>query len=159
MINVNLICVGNLSQNFVREGCNEYYKRLKPFCNLNIIEVTEEKLPDKPSEKQIETALSKEGEEIIKKVPRGAYVVALCIEGNGISSTELAKRIEKVSTNYSKIAFVIGSSYGLSQKVKDSADFLLSLGQITLPHQLARLVLSEQIYRAFSINGNMKYHK
>ncbi|MCD7723452.1 MAG: 23S rRNA (pseudouridine(1915)-N(3))-methyltransferase RlmH [Clostridiales bacterium] len=158
MISVNIICVGKLKSYF-KEGCAEYYKRLSPFCRLGVFEIAEERLPEAPSEKQIKAALSKEGGRICEKIPAGSYVIAMCIEGRELSSMQFSQKLEDLKNTHSSVTFIIGSSFGLADSVIDRADFLLSLGKMTLPHQLARLVLAEQIYRAFSISTNMKYHK
>ena len=159
MINVVVICVGKLKERYLRDGCAEYLKRLLPYAKVQIIEVAEERAPDDPSPAQIRGILEKEGERIIEKIPKGAAVIPLCIEGREYSSPEFAAQIENISLQNSKIAFVIGGSFGLADKVKSLGRIKLSFGRITLPHQLARLVLCEQIYRAFSIINNSRYHK
>lgn len=159
MINISIICVGRLKEQFLRDGCAEYLKRLSPYAKTQIIEVAEERASDNPSASEINNVLEKEGERIIQKIPKGAAVIPLCIEGREFSSPEFASEIEKISIGNSKIAFVIGGSFGLSDSVKALGKIKLSFGKITLPHQLARLVLTEQIYRAFSIINNSRYHK
>lgn len=159
MINISIICVGKLKEQFLRDGCAEYLKRLSPYAKTQIIEIAEERASDNPSASEINSVLQKEGERIIQKIPKGAAVIPLCIEGREFSSPEFASEIEKISLSNSKIAFVIGGSFGLSDDVKSLGKIKLSFGRITLPHQLARLVLTEQIYRAFSIINNSRYHK
>ncbi len=159
MMNVCIICVGKLKENYLRDGCAEYIKRLGAFAKVSVVEVAEERCGDSPSAAETEKVLQKEGERIIAKIPKGAAVVPLCIEGNEYSSPQLAQKIEQIGMNNSSVAFVIGGSFGLSPHVKQLGKIKLSFGKITLPHQLARLVLLEQIYRAFSINNNSKYHK
>lgn len=159
MISVNIICVGRLSKSFLRDGCDEYIKRIAPFAKIGITEIAEERLGDAPSDRQISSALQKEGARILEKIPKGSYVIAMCIEGRELSSLQLSEKLEALKNTNSSVTFIIGSSFGLAKEVKERADFLLSFGKITLPHQLARLVLAEQIYRAFSISSNMKYHK
>ena len=247
MININIICVGKLKEQFLRDGCAEYLKRLSPYAKTQITEVAEERASENPSAAEIKNILEKEGKRIeylknsfnklkmftsqskldlelakligniltdigiierlnliyhlnyIKqnsisslkdyqnvkkddlifadiistivnilekegarieeKIPKGAAVIPLCIEGKEFSSPEFAAEIEKISLVSSKIVFVIGGSFGLSDKVKALGKIKLSFGKITLPHQLARLVLTEQIYRAFSIINNSRYHK
>lgn len=159
MINISIICVGKLKEQFLRDGCSEYLKRLSPYAKTQIIEVAEERASDNPSAAEIQSIIEKEGARIIDKIPKGAAVIPLCIEGREFSSPEFASEIEKISLVNSKIAFVIGGSFGLADKVKSLGKIKLSFGKITLPHQLARLVLTEQIYRAFSIINNSRYHK
>ena len=159
MINISIICVGKLKEQFLRDGCSEYLKRLSPYAKTQIIEVAEERASDNPSAAEIQSIIEKEGARIIDKIPKGVAVIPLCIEGREFSSPEFASEIEKISLSNSKIAFVIGGSFGLSDNVKARGKIKLSFGRITLPHQLARLVLTEQIYRAFSIINNSRYHK
>ena len=159
MINVTLIAVGKLKEKYLRDAVAEYFKRLGAFCKINIIEVDEEKIGDNPSKAQIDNVLEKEGQRIIKKIPKSSSVITLCIEGKEYSSPEFSSLIEKISLENSSICFVIGGSFGLSEDVKKLGNTKLSFGKMTLPHQLARMVLLEQIYRAFSISGNSKYHK
>lgn len=160
MINVTVIALGKLKESYMREFCAEYEKRLKPFCKLGIVELTPYALPDNPSQKQIELALDAEAEKIKEKIPSGSYVVSLCIEGKQKSSEELANMFNTVSLGgVSSIVFIIGSSFGLSEKIKAVSDERFSMSRLTFPHQMARVMLLEQIYRAFSINGGGKYHK
>lgn len=160
MINVTLIYVGKLKEKYLRDGCDEYIKRIGAFCSLNMVEINEEKISDNPSPAQIETVIQKEGERILAKIPSGAYVVPMCIEGKQLSSEELSQMIEKNSVQgTSRFVFIIGGSYGLSDEVKKRASFKLSMSKMTFPHQLARMMLLEQLYRAFSISNNGKYHK
>lgn len=161
MQNIDLICVGKLNAAYFAAGVAEYQKRLAGFCNFRVLELREAPLPDKnASPAQIEKALEKEGKAILGALRKGAYLVALCVEGRQISSEELAALIaDRAGSGAGNMAFVIGSSHGLAPEVKQAAQARISLGRITLPHQLARLVLAEQIYRACTINAGMKYHK
>lgn len=161
MQKIDLICVGKLNASYFAQGVAEYQKRLGGLCDFRIVELPEETLPSKNvSEAMIEKALDKEGKAILAAVRKGASVVALCIEGKIVSSEDLAQMVaEKALSGAGDMAFVIGSSHGLSAAVKQAASAKISLGRITLPHQLARLVLAEQLYRAFAINNNVKYHK
>lgn len=159
MMNVTVIAVGKLKESFLREGCAEYVKRLGAYAKVNIIEVNEERCPDDPSNSEIKNVIIKEGERIIKKIPKGAVVIPLCIEGREYDSRAFSALIESISMNSSHICFVIGGSFGLSNEVKGLGKIKLSFGKITLPHQLARMVLLEQVYRGFSILNNSKYHK
>ena len=161
MQNVDLICVGKLNASYFAAGVAEYQKRMGGFCDFRIVELPEATIADKnASEKQIEKALQKEGDAILHAVRKGAYLVALCVEGKQISSEELAALLaQRAGSGAGDVAFVIGSSHGLDERVKRAAQARISLGRITLPHQLARLVLTEQLYRACTINAGMKYHK
>ena len=160
MIKVTLIVLGKLKEKYLRDACSEYEKRLGAFCKLDLIELTPVKLPDNPSDAQIEDALIKEAAEIQKKIPSGSKVYSLCIEGKMISSEQLASEIERSAVNGSgNVTFIIGSSFGLSEKIKKASDFNLSMSPMTFPHQLARVMLFEQLYRAFHINSGGKYHK
>lgn len=160
MLNVMIICVGKLKEKFWTDACNEYAKRLKGFCSFSIIEVDEEKLPDTPSPAQIQNTLEKEGQRIISKIPKNAKVISMCIEGKQKSSEKFAREISDLALNgASSIVFVIGGSWGLSQNVKNLSVMRLSMSEMTFPHQLARVMLCEQIYRAFQITSNGKYHK
>lgn len=160
MMSVTVIALGKMKEKYMREFVAEYEKRLKTMCKLNIIELSPVSLPDNPSEKQIETALDDEAEKITAKIPQGSYVLSMCIEGKQKSSEELASLIQnKAVGGVSNIVFIIGSSFGLSEKVKSLSDERFSMSEMTFPHQLARVMLLEQIYRAFSIINGSKYHK
>ena len=160
MLGVTIICVGKLKEKYWTEACQEYAKRLQSFCRFRIIEVDEERLGDAPSEAQIRQTLMKEGKRITGAVPAGAALMALCIEGKQRSSEELAAELEKLAVNgVSQVAFVIGGSLGLSKRVIDRADLKISFSDMTFPHQLMRVILLEQIYRACKINRNEPYHK
>lgn len=158
MFNVKVITVGKLKEKFLKDACEEYLKRLKRFCNISVIELDEYRLSDDPSKKEIEKALDAEGENILKNIT--GYIVPMCIEGKRLSSEQLAERIGQIPLmGKSTLSFVIGSSFGLSEKIKAKADLKLSMSEMTFPHQLARVMLLEQIYRAFQINSGGKYHK
>ena len=160
MIKIRIICIGTLKEKFFRDAFNEYRKRLDAFCKFEIVELDECKLKNNPSHAEIQKGLEQESVKIFSKIPNNSYVIAMCIEGTEISSQKLANHIENTALNTAgDITFVIGSSYGLSQNVKDRADFLLSMSPMTFPHQLARIMLCEQIYRAFQIISGGKYHK
>lgn len=160
MLNITLIYVGKLKEKYLKDACQEYSKRLGSFCKLNLVEINEYKLPDNPSSSEIEKCIEKEGEAIIAKIPKSSYVFTLCIEGKLISSEELAEKFLEIANNsVSSVVFIIGGSYGLSKQVKATSDFKLSMSKMTFPHQLARVMVLEQIYRAMGINSNSKYHK
>lgn len=159
-MNITVIALGKLKEKYLKDAISEYGKRISAYGKLDIIELTPVRLSDNPSQTEIYNALSKEAEEIKKKVPNGSYVFSLCIEGKQKSSEELAKAINDVTLNgKSNIVFIIGSSFGLSPEIKKLSDCRLSFSPMTFPHQLMRVMLLEQIYRAFQINNNGKYHK
>ena len=160
MLTVNIICVGSLKEQYWRDACAEYAKRLGGFCKFGIIEVPESRLPKSYSDADIAKVISGEGTRILEKIPSGSFVAAMCIEGRELSSTQLAARLDQIALGgKSRVDFIIGGSYGLSEDVKRRADLRLSMSPMTFPHQLARVMLCEQIYRAFSINADTKYHK
>ena len=160
MIKVNIICLGKLKEKYLVSAVAEYEKRLTTFCKGNIIELTPVKLSGNPSAEQINQALKKEGDRIKEKLPKGSYVVSLCIEGKQISSEDLSQMVGDLSIKgKSSITFIIGSSYGLSDEIKSLSDYKLSMSKMTFPHQLARVMLLEQIYRSFMISSGGKYHK
>lgn len=159
MLNVTVIAVGGLKESYFSGACTEYLKRLGAFCKINLIEVDEYRLGQNPSSAEIERALISEGKSIISKIPKKAYVIALCIEGKMLGSPDLADKIEKISGETSHLCFIIGGSHGLSNEVKAESGFKISMSPMTFPHQLARVMLLEQLYRAFSITGGLKYHK
>jgi len=157
--NIKIIVVGKLKEKYLVDGCNEYLKRLSAFGKVQVIELDEVRLPEKPSQGQIEAALSNEGEKILEKA-KGSTIIALCVEGEMLSSEQLAAKLDDLEVKGSgNISFVIGSSFGLSPKVKSAAAVRLSFSRMTFPHQLMRLMLTEQLYRACSISAGMKYHK
>ncbi len=160
MIAVHIIAVGRLKDAWMRGGCAEYLKRLGLWSNASVTEVDECRIAENPSPAQVAECVEKEGGRILEKIPKGALVVAMCIEGKLLSSDKLAQFLSKAAVEgASTVAFVIGGSYGLSEKVKQAASLRLSMSPMTFPHQLARVMLLEQIYRALSINANAKYHK
>ncbi len=158
-MNVNIICVGKIKEQFYRDAVSEYEKRLSRFAKVKIIEVRDEKIPENASEKENLQVIEKEGLGIAEKLPKNSMLIAMCIEGKESSSTELAKVIENAAMEYGDITFIIGGSLGLSEEIKKKCAVRMSFGKITLPHQLMRVVLLEQIYRGFKINANESYHK
>lgn len=160
MRRVTIACVGKCKEVYWRDACAEYQKRLGGFCRFQVIEVEEERLPERPSASQIAAAVEAEGRRLLDKIPPGALTAALCIEGKPASSQDVAARMEKSAVEgVSHMVFVIGGSWGLSPSVKQAAGWRLSMSPMTFPHQLARVMLMEQIYRAFQINSGGKYHK
>ena len=159
MINVKLIALGNLKENYLREAFSEYSKRLGGLCRFEMIELKEHKLPDSPSDSEIDAALEEEGKRILSLLSPRAYKIALCVEGKQLSSEDFAKKIDTASAERGELVFIIGSSFGLSDKVKASCDLRLSISEMTFPHQLMRVVMAEAIYRALNILKGTKYHK
>lgn len=153
-----LISVGTLKEKYLADALAEYTKRIGAYAKWEEINLKEEKLADE-SPAAVRAALEAEGERILAKIPKDAYVVALCVEGKMLSSEELAALIDRAQGLSGKICFIIGSSYGLSDSVKAKADLMLSFSRLTFPHQLIRVVLSEAIYRSFTILSGKKYHK
>lgn len=156
---VNIICVGKIKEDYFIKATAEFEKRLSRFCTFNVICLPDKSIPDNPSEAECKAVLEKEGEQIIKKIGKGDIVVAMCIEGKQLSSEQLAKKMADFQMQSSTIDFIIGGSLGLSEEVKKRADLRLSMSSMTFPHRIARLMLEEQIYRAFKINANETYHK
>lgn len=158
-MNITLITVGKLKERFYKEAVSEYLKRLSRFGKIEIIEIPDEKIPDNASEKQAEAIKTKEGENILRYVKPNSYFVTMCIEGTEYSSEQIAAEIADISMKSGHMTIAIGGSLGLSEKVKKASQLRMSFGKITLPHQLMRVVLLEQLYRAFKINANEAYHK
>ena len=159
-MHIELIVLGKLKETYLRDACAEYQKRLQALCKLHVIELTPCRLPDDPGDAQIFDALEREANEIEKHIPPNASLYALCIEGKLMSSEQLSAQIERAALDGSgTIVFVIGSSFGISERVKRRADVRLSMSPMTFPHQLARVMLLEQLYRAFQIRSGGKYHK
>lgn len=157
---IRLIVVGKLKEKYWKDAAAEYTKRLGPYMRLEIIEVAEERIQENPSAAEIAQVLDKEGERILRNIPPSFFVIPLVIEGKMCSSPELAQMLEKLSLDgKSQTAFIIGGSHGLSPNVVGRGDFILSFSPLTFPHQLMRVLLMEQIYRAFSIINGSKYHK
>ena len=151
---VNIVCVGTLKEKYWIDAIQEYSKRLSKFCNFNIIEIKEQNITDI---NLVSKALEKESEDILKNLK--GYIIVLDINGKVLSSEELAKTISDIQQISSTITFVIGSSFGLSEKIKQRANLRLSFSKLTFPHQMFRVMLAEQIYRAYTIINNIKYHK
>ena len=160
MLNVTLLCVGKLKEAYWRDACAEYEKRLGAFCRFKLVEVAEERLPENPSAAQISATIEAEGKRLLDQMPKDCAVIPLCIEGKELDSPSLSARIQKLAVEgTSHIAFVIGGSWGLSDAVKNRAVLRLSMSPMTFPHQLARVMVLEQVYRAFQIASGGKYHK
>ena len=159
MLNIKVICVGKSKEKYWDAAYAEYLKRLRAYCSPEVIEVREARLPANASPADERNVIDAEGRDILGRISGGDFVIALDIRGKEFSSEELARKISDISFNNSRICFIIGGSLGLSDEVKERADLRLSFGKITLPHQLARVVLLEQSYRAFKINSGEAYHK
>ena len=156
---IKIVTVGKLKEKYLKDGIAEYSKRISRFAAVEMIELTDEKTPDRASDSENEKILNLEGNRILTKIGDREFVVVLAIEGKTLSSEEFSKQLEQASINgYSTLTFVIGGSLGLSPQVKNRANLSLSFGRLTLPHQLMRLVLVEQIYRAFTIQQGSPYH-
>ena len=160
MQKVSIICVGKMKEKFYIDAAAEYAKRLSRFCKLEIVELPEDRLPDDPSQAQIDAALAKEAEAIRAKLPPSAYIIAMCVEGKTRSSEELSQLMtQSANQGGSHLVFLIGGSFGLHPSVKALAAIKLSMSPMTFPHHLARVMLLEQIYRGYQISAGSKYHK
>ncbi len=160
MLSVKIIAIGDLKEKYLRDACEEYKKRLGAWAKVEEIALKEEKLPDNPTEAQIRAGLEAEEKKIFEKISSKAYVIAMCVEGKQLSSPEYAKKIEEIAiSGYSEIVLIIGSSFGMTDAVKQRANFRLSVSKLTFPHQLLRVILYEATYRAMSIINGTKYHK
>lgn len=157
---IKVVTVGKLKEKYLKDGIAEYSKRISRFAKLEMIELADEKTPDKVSESENQKILEIEGQRILSKVGDRDFVIVLAIEGKTFSSEEFSKQLEEASIKgFSTLTFIIGGSLGLSSSVKNRANLSVSFGRLTLPHQLMRLVLVEQIYRAFTIQQGSPYHK
>lgn len=157
---IKIICVGKLKEKYLKDGISEYTKRISRFADTEIIELADEKIPENYSEAEKQKVLSKEGEKIKKAIGKDDYLITLCVEGKIIGSEELAQKVSDITlSGKSTITLVIGGSLGIDEEIKKQSDFRLSFSKMTFPHQLMRLILLEQIYRAFKINANEEYHK
>ena len=156
---LTIICAGKIKEKYLSAGIAEFMKRLRPFAQVEIREIHEEKMPDEPSAAEKEQVLQKEGEKLLKLVPSGSYLFVLDVYGSEMASEQLAEKIDQLGIQgRSSISFLIGGAFGLSKEVRAAADERLSLSQMTFTHQMVRLLLVEQIYRAFKINRHEKYH-
>lgn len=158
MVRTKIITVGKLKEKSMKELISEYEKRLSKYTDISVVQIQDLSLSDNPSQKEIDNVLDKEGTLILKNIPDNMVAVALTIDGKSFSSEEFADFIEKNKTN-GGICFVIGSSHGIAKKVTDKCKYHISLSEMTFPHNLARLILTEQIYRGFKILSNESYHK
>lgn len=160
MFNIKFICVGKLRERFYIDAFNEYARRLSAYCKFECAELNETKLGDKPSDKEIENALVRESADIEKAIPKDAYVIAMCVGAKQLKSEELAQKINSLAlSGRGKICFIIGGSFGMAESIKQRADMRLGMSEMTFPHHLARVMLTEQIYRSFKIIEGSRYHK
>ena len=160
MFDITLIVMGKLKEKFYLSAAVEYEKRLKGYCSFRLVELPEHRLPEDPSPAEIQNGLDKEAELIFAKIPKNSWLCIFTPEGKILSSEEFAGKLKDVkNSGKGSACFLIGSSFGISQKVKDKADFKLSMGKMTFPHHLARIMVLEQIYRAEAIQAGSKYHK
>ena len=160
MFDITLIVMGKLKEKFYPSAAAEYEKRLKGYCSFRLLELPEHRLPENPSPAEIQAGLDKEAELIFSKIPKNSWLCIFTPEGKILSSEEFADRLKDVkNSGKSSACFLIGSSFGISQKVKEKADFKLSMGRMTFPHHLARIMVLEQLYRAEAIQAGSKYHK
>ena len=160
MFDITLITMGKLKEKFYISAAEEYAKRLKAYCRFQLLELPEYRLPEDPSPAEIAAGLDKEAEQILAKIPKGAWLCIFTPEGKTLSSEEFAEKMKQVKlSGKSSACFLIGSSFGISPKIKQLADFKLSMGPMTFPHHLARIMVLEQLYRAEAIQAGSKYHK
>ena len=160
MLSIRLICVGKLKERYFAEAVAEYEKRLSAFCRLELIELPEERLSERPSPAEIDAALEREAQLIEKKLLKDGMLVCLCVEGTQQSSEAFAELLSRAeNSGRPRISFVIGGSYGMAQRLKEKADVRLSMSKMTFPHHLARVMLAEQLYRGFQIKEGTRYHK
>ncbi len=159
MLTINIVCVGKLKESFFKEAVDEYSKRLSRYCKLEITELPDEKIPNNPNDKQIEQVKEKECNNILSHIKQDSYIISLDLTGKQISSEELSHTLDSLSLSTSHITFIIGGSLGLTKNVLDCSNSILSFSKMTFPHQLIRIFLLEQVYRAFKISAGESYHK
>ncbi len=159
-MNIRIVAVGKIKERYIQEGIKEFTKRLSRYCSLDIVEIDDEKAPENLSEKEMDIVKKKEGDRILSKIPQNTFIISLEIEGKQLSSEDLSKKIEDLMIDgVNDITFIIGGSLGLSEEVRNRSNFKLSFSKMTFPHQLMRLILLEQIYRAWRIMKGEPYHK
>ncbi len=160
VISITVIALGRLKEKYMRDFSDEYKKRLSAYCKLNIVELTPKGLCENPSENEVKNALRAEAQMIKQKIPDGAYVFSMCIEGKQLTSEKFSQKLADLALNgRSRFVFIIGSSFGLSDEIKSLSDERFSMSEMTFPHRMARIMLLEQLYRAFEIMNGGKYHK
>ncbi len=159
MLTINILCVGKIKENYLKEAINEYSKRLSKYCNLNIIEVSDERVPDKTSEAIIKNIKDKEADKMLAYLKKNTYCISLDLKGKQVTSEEFAKRIEQISNTNSSITFIIGGTLGIGEEILNTSKEKICFSKMTFPHQLIRVFLLEQIFRAFKICNNETYHR
>ena len=160
MLKVTVVAVGKIKEKFLTAAMDEYAKRLSAYCNFDVVEVKDEKTPENPSVAEKNAVLEREADRILEKIPKGAKIITLCVEGKQMPSESFAELINKATVSgVSHLVFVIGGSMGLADRVKNLSEIKLSFSQMTFPHMLMRVILAEQIYRGFTIIGGKTYHK
>ena len=159
MTKITVITVGTLKEDYLQKAVEEYEKRLNSYVRMENVNIREERISDEDNRREIDSALEAEGEKILAKIPKDSYKISLCVEGRMYDSSSLSEKIKSVSDKYGKITLIIGSSYGLSDRVKKACDLCLSVSKMTFPHQLMRVILLESLYRSFTIIANKRYHK
>ena len=160
MLSITLVCIGKMRETYYISAFAEYAKRLGAYCRFELVELPEQRLPERPSQKGIHAALEKEAQAIRARIPKGAAVIAMCVEGKLLSSEALARQLAGYAAGgTSKVCFLVGGSFGLDEGLKREASLRLSMSPMTFPHHLARVMLAEQIYRACTINAGTQYHK
>ncbi len=159
MLSVNIVCIGKIKETYLKDAIAEYSKRLSRFCNLSITELQDEKLPEKINDSLISQIKNKECEKIKQNIKKDSYVIALDLKGKNLSSEEFSRQIENISLNFNNsITFIIGGTLGLTEEILNSSDLILCFSRMTFPHQLIRVFLLEQLFRAFKISNNETYH-
>lgn len=159
MLSINIICVGKIKENYLKDAISEYSKRLSKYCNLNIIELPDEKLPNQLSQKNIDEVKNTEGNKILAHIKKDSYSICLDLKGKQFSSEEFSAKIDSIALNFnSSINFIIGGTLGLSKDVLENANEKICFSKMTFPHQLIRVFLLEQLFRAFKISNNETYH-
>ena len=159
MLTINIICIGKIKEKFIKDAINEYTKRLSKYCKLNIIELSDQKIPDKLNENIISDIKSKECSNILKNIKKESYLICLDLNGKEYSSEDFSKEIDNISMEYSSITFVIGGSLGLTKNLLNQSNQSICFSKMTFPHQLIRVFVLEQLFRAFKISNGETYHK
>lgn len=159
MLTINILCVGKIKENYLKEAINEYSKRLSKYCNLNIIEVSDEKVPDKLSDTIIKSIKDKEAQKMLSYIKKDTYSISLDLKGKQLTSEEFSKKIEEISNINSSITFIIGGTLGIGEELINASKEKICFSKMTFPHQLIRVFLLEQIFRAFKISNNETYHR
>lgn len=159
MLNINIVCVGKLKESYLKEAVYEYSKRLSKYCNLNFIEIPDEKLPGKINDSIIQEVKNKEGNKILNAIKKDSYVIALDLHGKQYTSEEFSEKIENITVRgFSTITFIIGGTLGIMDEILKNSNELICFSKMTFPHQLIRVFLAEQLFRAFKISNNETYH-